>query len=279
MRRGRESGTKPAKAKAASKAKELPSDEVEAAPAAAMPAEAVEETAAAAPSTVVSTRLCVKNLPKHCTEKRLKEHFEGLAAGTVTDVRVMRTSEGKARQFGFVGFRSEEAAEQARAYFQRSYIDTSRISIEPAIKYGDDDLARPWSRHSKGSSAWDRVHPEEVKAREKAEAKTAKAAAKAARAEARAARKGAAPDPETDPKFAEFLQLMAPKKSKNAMRAWDNDLARAEPDARARAGPGLRVGLLFRFRLRLPVRARLCLHRRRLGRHEGAGSRHVGGGP
>ena len=109
-----------------------------------------------------ATRLCVKNLPKHCDEKRLRKHFESRMDGhEVSDVRVMRTRDGKPRNFGFVGFRSAEAAERARTHFDRSYIDTSKISIEPAKRFGDDEIARPWSRHSKGSSAYLRAHPED----------------------------------------------------------------------------------------------------------------------
>lgn len=36
------------------------------------------------------SRLCVKGLPKHLTEKRLREHFEQIG-GEVTDVRICRT--------------------------------------------------------------------------------------------------------------------------------------------------------------------------------------------
>ena len=36
-----------------------------------------------------SSRICVKNLPKHADENRLKEHFS--QKGEVTDVKVMRT--------------------------------------------------------------------------------------------------------------------------------------------------------------------------------------------
>jgi multiple RNA-binding domain-containing protein 1 len=36
-----------------------------------------------------STRLCVKNIPKYLTEKRLKEHFG--ARGAVTDVKILKT--------------------------------------------------------------------------------------------------------------------------------------------------------------------------------------------
>jgi multiple RNA-binding domain-containing protein 1 len=38
------------------------------------------------PST---SRICVKNLPKHVDERRLREHFS--AKGEVTDAKIMRT--------------------------------------------------------------------------------------------------------------------------------------------------------------------------------------------
>jgi multiple RNA-binding domain-containing protein 1 len=45
--------------------------------------------AADAEDTPISTRLCVKGLPKYVNEKRLKEHFA--AKGAVTDVKILRT--------------------------------------------------------------------------------------------------------------------------------------------------------------------------------------------
>jgi hypothetical protein len=36
-----------------------------------------------------TSRLCVKNLPKHLTEKRLKDHFA--TKGAVTDVKILKT--------------------------------------------------------------------------------------------------------------------------------------------------------------------------------------------
>lgn len=36
-----------------------------------------------------SSRICVKNIPKHADEAQLKEHFS--TQGEVTDVKIMRT--------------------------------------------------------------------------------------------------------------------------------------------------------------------------------------------
>eukprot|EP00854_Cymbomonas_tetramitiformis_P002948 gene2948-3763_t len=85
-----------------------------------------------------STRICVKGLPKHVDEKRVREHFS--SKGVVTDVKILRTGDGRSRQFGFVGFRTEDEAEAAMSYFNRTFVDTSRISVElvfAMMKLGD----------------------------------------------------------------------------------------------------------------------------------------------
>lgn len=37
----------------------------------------------------ITSRICVKNLPKYVDDRRLREHFE--AKGEVTDAKIMRT--------------------------------------------------------------------------------------------------------------------------------------------------------------------------------------------
>lgn len=102
----------------------------------------------------------MKNIPKHITEARLKAHFA--TKGEVTDVKIMKTKyvtvvvelagillyfsgvaplsarsvlfrDGRSRKFGFIGFTSVDAAKEAKMYFDNTYVDTSKISIEYAL--------------------------------------------------------------------------------------------------------------------------------------------------
>jgi len=41
-------------------------------------------------------------------------------------------SEGRSRQFGFIGYRTSEEAAAALKYFQNTFFDTSKITIEYA---------------------------------------------------------------------------------------------------------------------------------------------------
>jgi len=174
----------------------------------------------------LSSRICVKGIPKRCDEKRLREHFESRGS-EVTDVRVMRTKEGKSRLFGFVGFRSPEQAEEARAYFARSFIDTSRLQIELAKPQGHSELARPWSRHSKGSSAYSRAHPDDEDDEAAGGGAGGGGGAESAKpdkpgAVQKAGVVSAAEQRARDAKLEEFLGLMQPN-SKKKMRLWSND--------------------------------------------------------
>eukprot|EP00746_Dinoflagellata_sp_MGD_P166219 gnl/MRDRNA2_/MRDRNA2_95958_c0_seq1.p1 gnl/MRDRNA2_/MRDRNA2_95958_c0~~gnl/MRDRNA2_/MRDRNA2_95958_c0_seq1.p1 ORF type:complete len:869 (+),score=223.65 gnl/MRDRNA2_/MRDRNA2_95958_c0_seq1:73-2679(+) len=103
----------------------------------------------------MASRIIVKNLPKHATDERLREHFA--ECGEITDCRVQKTREGKTRQFAFVGFRKEEEARDAIKRLNRSFVDTSRISVELAHAPGATAPGvRPWSKYSVGSSAHDK---------------------------------------------------------------------------------------------------------------------------
>lgn len=97
------------------------------------------------------TRLCVKNLPKSIDEGRLRKHF-GSTGGEVTDVKLLKTKDGKMRRMAFIGYKTDAEAQEARSYFHGSFLDTSKLIVEEAKARGDAELARPWSKYSEGSS-------------------------------------------------------------------------------------------------------------------------------
>lgn len=60
-------------------------------------------------------------------EERFRSMFA--AFGTVTDCTLKFTKDGKFRKFGFVGFKSEEDANTALKHFDKSFVDTSRVTV------------------------------------------------------------------------------------------------------------------------------------------------------
>lgn len=84
------------------------------------------------------SRICVKNLGKTTNEKQLKDLFG--TKGEVTDVRIVKTKSGKSRQLAFLGFRTEVQAQEAINYFNNTFLETTRITVESAKKIGDQTL-------------------------------------------------------------------------------------------------------------------------------------------
>ena len=77
------------------------------------------------------SRLIVKNLPVYVTPAKLRQHFEQQSApvGAITDVKVSLKLDGTSRRFGFVGYKSEREALVAQKWFDRTFIDSTRISV------------------------------------------------------------------------------------------------------------------------------------------------------
>uniref|UniRef100_A0A665X1Q7 Probable RNA-binding protein 19 n=1 Tax=Echeneis naucrates TaxID=173247 RepID=A0A665X1Q7_ECHNA len=95
------------------------------------------------------SRLIVKNLPNGMKEERFRSMFA--AFGTVTDCSLKFTKDGKFRKFGFVGFKAEEEANRAQKHLNRSFVDTSRITVEMCKAFGDPTKAKAWSKHTQSS--------------------------------------------------------------------------------------------------------------------------------
>ncbi|XP_068634318.1 uncharacterized protein [Aristolochia californica] len=158
------------------------------------------------------SRICVKNLPRYIAEDRLRDFFS--QKGEITDAKIMRTKDGKSRQFAFVGFRTEAEAEEAIKFFNNSYLDTCRINCEIAHKVGDPDIPRPWSRYSAKKQSAQNDEKEKVSAN--------KALANSngtgnPYVNAKTPKQGCV---NSDPQLQEFLQVMQPRIK---TKLWAND--------------------------------------------------------
>ncbi|KAI4902096.1 hypothetical protein NFI96_013174 [Prochilodus magdalenae] len=158
------------------------------------------------------SRLIVKNLPNGMKEERFRKMFS--AFGTLTDCGLKFTKDGKFRKFGFVGFKSEEDAEKALKHFNKSFVDTSRVTVEFCTDLGDPNKSRPWSKHSR-QPAEKPKDPKGEQKQETGEKKDEKVWGK----------KGKKPvsllgELEEDPGFQEFLAV---HRNRTQVPTWAND--------------------------------------------------------
>ncbi|KAF3145271.1 Multiple RNA-binding domain-containing protein 1 [Orbilia oligospora] len=174
-----------------------------------------EEPSPAGTRQPASSRIFIRNLPPtNFTTALLKSHFQTLSSTTITDCRYLPE-----RRIAFIGYKTPEQASAAVKYFDRSYIKTSRLSVELAKSTKDDSLSRPWSANAPGSSASAKKHG--------LDEPTAKARnLKRKRDEIVEAKKpedtkGNSLD-ENDPKYKEYMQLM---KGRANTKIWENETA------------------------------------------------------
>lgn len=81
--------------------------------------------------------------------------------GDVTDIQLKYTKDGKFRQFGFIGYRTEEQANEAIGFFNGTCISTNQISVELCVSLGDTKKPKSWSKYASDSTAYRKEHPEE----------------------------------------------------------------------------------------------------------------------
>lgn len=163
------------------------------------------------------SRLIVKNLPKELSEDKFREHFA--KKGEVTDAKLMKTQWGTSRKFGFIGYKTEAAADAAMQYFNNTYINTSRITVEKAIAYGSENLPRAWSKYSEGSSAHDRMTGADKKKKTEFAVEETDAFHEKQRKEREAFINELNAD-KNDPKLKEYLDVMT---SRSKSKTWAND--------------------------------------------------------
>uniref|UniRef100_A0A8C1AAX8 Probable RNA-binding protein 19 n=1 Tax=Cyprinus carpio carpio TaxID=630221 RepID=A0A8C1AAX8_CYPCA len=156
------------------------------------------------------SRLIVKNLPNGMKEERFHKMFADF--GTLTDCTLKFTKDGRFRKFGFVGFKTEEDAKKAMKHFNKSFVDTSRVTVEFCTDIGDPNKARPWSKHTRLPSS-NKV-TEEQKSCEQAEKREKKQKKPL----------NVLGDLEKDQSFQEFLSV---HQKRTQVPTWANDTAEA----------------------------------------------------
>lgn len=105
------------------------------------------------------------NFDSQVTVEQLKEIFG--EKGEVTDVQLKYTKDGKFRNFGFVGYRSEEQAAAATEYFDGTCIRSMKIQVQPCANLGDEKKPRAWSKYAADSTAYKKLHKDELEEEEK----------------------------------------------------------------------------------------------------------------
>ena len=135
--------------------------------------------------------------------------------------------DGKFRRFAFVGFSNEKDAFDCQNYFNQTYMDTSKLQVDLALPVGDSSLPRPWSRHSRGSSAYSAFNPEESEAaRKKDEAEANQQRLKLENEKKRKflfsvyGGEDSMDDPIQSAELEKFLNAM---KTKSQTKTWEND--------------------------------------------------------
>jgi multiple RNA-binding domain-containing protein 1 len=157
-----------------------------------------------------TSRILVKNLPKYITQERLKKHFSSKGEN-VTDVKLVKTKDGKSRRFAYVGFKTNEEGLEAVRFHNNTFMDTCKLQIEVAKTIGDDSIPRPWSKYSTGSSAFQQQHQIEDDEEKRPDlTNEQKDFLKELGAE------------EEDPQLKEFLEVMRPRQAASH-HTWAND--------------------------------------------------------
>ena len=129
-------------------------------------AAATSTSTSSSTSTMDTTRVCIKNLPPSCKESDLKSHLNSIPTPSIiiTDCKILKTIDGKSRKLAFVGFKTFQMAQNVVSFFHKTYLGTSRLSVELAFSKGSsssdnkNNNNRPWSKYSVGSSRHDSIH-------------------------------------------------------------------------------------------------------------------------
>ena len=96
------------------------------------------------------TRLIVKNLPLTITEAKLRAAFS--PHGSVTDLQLKYSKDGKFRGFAFIGYKALEEAEKARDYLDNTYIGAAKVKVEQCKDLGASEDHGSKKHHKKAGN-------------------------------------------------------------------------------------------------------------------------------
>ncbi|GMF97923.1 hypothetical protein B5S30_g2871 [[Candida] boidinii] len=158
------------------------------------------------------SRLIVKNLPINFTEEKLREHFG--KQGSVTDVKLMKKRNGESRRFAFIGYKTVQEAESAVKYFNRSFINTSKLDVQLAKTFSDPTVPKSWKQK-------EREH-QDILTKAERELERLEAEQKQSRQNKKQKKSNSEIDSkiENDSKLREFMEVMKPS---SQVKSWAND--------------------------------------------------------
>jgi multiple RNA-binding domain-containing protein 1 len=88
-------------------------------------------------AAAVTTRVCIKNLPPSVREQELKDFLCQQSKEkhplVITDAKVLTNRKGESRKVAFMGFKTVEMALFVVKNFDKTYLRTSRLSVESAL--------------------------------------------------------------------------------------------------------------------------------------------------
>lgn len=135
------------------------------------------------------------------------------------------TKDGKFRQFAFVGYETDSEASQAIKNLNKSFVNTSRISVEVCAALSDENKPKSWSKYSKDSSAFQKKNGVNES---KDDGVSEESGGKSHRKEKKKKNEKIQEilgEHLKDPKFIEFMDVHAKGRS-----VWKNDLGLAEEE-------------------------------------------------
>lgn len=71
------------------------------------------------------------------------------------------TKDGKFRNFGFIGYRTEEQATSAKEHLDGTFINSMKIDVQICSNLGDGQKPRAWSKYASDSTAYKKLHKDE----------------------------------------------------------------------------------------------------------------------